>query len=65
MNLPEYETRATPEASWSAIVATLGGLVGLIVNRTTGDAEMAILAGSLAAGLARWLFSYALPSPKA
>lgn len=61
--LPPYSTNVGAETAWSVIITPLGGFVGLLVNRMTGDAELAIAAGALVTGLARFALGYLLPSP--
>jgi hypothetical protein len=61
--LPEYESKGSAEAAWFSIITPMGGLAGMIVNRMTGDADMALLVGVIVVGAARGVMGHFLPSP--
>lgn len=63
MELPQYESKGGAETAWASIITPLGGLAGLIVNRITGDAEIAVLVAAIVTGVARGLMGHFLPSP--
>ena len=64
MNLPEYETKAVPEASWGAVVGALVLVAGQAALRLGADPEFALTIAALVGAVARWLPSYLLPAPK-
>lgn len=62
MNLPAYDVDPKAEASWIAVGAAAGTLVGAVLAALDVEAGIAAAAASLTAGLVRLVIGHFLPA---